>query len=82
MSMRRNHVAPTLTRRHFTSCARWERSKNRADQYGKPIFNLLTKARFHVTVTTQINKSVVYFIIRRNVKIWLFRMLISVVNST
>ena len=28
----------------------------------------LTKARFHVTVRTQINKSVVYFIIRRNVK--------------
>ena len=25
-------------------------------------------ARFHVTVTTQINKSVVYFIVRRNVK--------------
>ena len=30
----------------------------------------LTKARFHVTVTvrTEINKSVVYFIVRRNVK--------------
>ena len=24
--------------------------------------------RFHVTATTQINKSVIYFIIRRNVK--------------
>ena len=27
-----------------------------------------TEARFHVTATTQINKSVVYFIVRRNVK--------------
>ena len=27
-----------------------------------------SKARFHVTVRTQINKSVVYFIVRRNVK--------------
>ena len=27
-----------------------------------------SKARFHVTVTTQINKSVIYFIVRRNVK--------------
>ena len=28
----------------------------------------LSKARFHVTVRTHINKSVVYFIVRRNVK--------------
>ena len=27
-----------------------------------------SQARFHVTVRTQINKSVVYFIVRRNVK--------------
>ena len=27
-----------------------------------------TKARFHVAVITQINKSVVYFTVRRNVK--------------
>ena len=27
-----------------------------------------TRARFHVTVITQINKSVVYFIVRHNVK--------------
>ena len=29
---------------------------------------LVSKAQFHVTVTTQVNKSVVYFIVRRNVK--------------
>ena len=29
---------------------------------------LISKARFHVTVRTHINKSVVYFIVRRNVK--------------
>ena len=29
---------------------------------------LQSKARFHVTVITQVNKSVVYFIVTRNVK--------------
>ena len=33
----------------------------------KPI-EIWSKARFHITVITQINKSVVYFIIRHNVK--------------
>ena len=31
-----------------------------------------SQARFHVIVTTQINKSVVYFILRRNVKFGCF----------
>ena len=44
------------------------------------IFNI--KARFHVTVRTQFNKFVFYFIVRRNVKFLVFRMLIRVLTST
>ena len=32
------------------------------------LYRLETNARFHITVRTQINKSMVYSIVRRNVK--------------
>ena len=39
-------------------------------------------ARFNVTIIIQINKSAVKFTLRRNVKLFMFQMLIHVLRST
>ena len=50
--------------------------------FGTTKFCIAPKARFHVTVITQINKSVVFFYRKPQCKILVFRMLIRILSTT